>query len=207
MGKLLDFVRGCIEELKCAGRVNTSSDAEVLLEVFAEQMDTEIAKKPDAYVTGYALTQPENLEEGVYSINQSDGSQGIYLKWTDDVLTDEQILGGRVMVRYTLGEVKPNIISETHHEDMQAFVVPISKDGEVWNDMVFPERGTYFVSFASAMALEFTSSDYGAVPLGEKYIPSTIQRVGEDVLLTSPNGTLYKLSVADDGTLSAAAVE
>lgn len=38
--------------------------------------------------------------------------------------------------------------------------------------------------------------------LDEKYIPDTIQRAGNDVILTAQNGTQYKITVADDGTLS-----
>lgn len=42
--------------------------------------------------------------------------------------------------------------------------------------------------------------------LPAEFLPEEIQRVGDDVELTSPNGTKYKLSVADDGTLSAVTV-
>ena len=56
------------------------------------------------------------------------------------------------------------------------------------------ENGTFDIALYHAKAVETTVVK--TVPMAEEYMP----------LLTSPNGTKYKLTVADDGTLSATVV-
>ena len=48
--------------------------------------------------------------------------------------------------------------------------------------------------------------DTAITPLEEKFIPYTIARVEDMNILISPNGIPYKLSVSDDGTLTATEV-
>lgn len=58
----------------------------------------------------------------------------------------------------------------------------------------------------SAHTVVFGLAEDSYYTIDENYIPDTIQRVGDDVLLFSPSGSRYKLTVADDGTLSAVPV-
>lgn len=72
--------------------------------------------------------------------------------------------------------------------------------------------GTYLLKNDKGYASSITFPDYtGFVKTNikafdEKYIPDTIQRVGEPLYLTDANGVKYQLTVGTDGTLSAAAV-
>ena len=54
-------------------------------------------------------------------------------------------------------------------------------------------------------SISYTYSEVGKL-LDEKYIPSTIQRVGEPLYLYDSNGVGYEIAVGTDGTLTATAV-
>ena len=45
-----------------------------------------------------------------------------------------------------------------------------------------------------------------AVPLPDKFIPATIQRVGDPIILTDANGAKWRLTVGTDGALTTEAV-
>lgn len=81
------------------------------------------------------------------------------------------------------------------------------QDNVTVNNIVLPYAGIYF-KYSDGGNSYVTELEWGngTQTIDEKFIPDTIQRVGEAITLTSPNGTQYTLNVSNDGTLSATVV-
>ena len=78
------------------------------------------------------------------------------------------------------------------------------------NIFVFEKKGIYVMGSSwESIKLTFANPIGELKTLDEKFIPDTIARISDietATTLTSPNGTKYRLTVSDDGTLSATPV-
>ena len=137
----------------------------------------------------------------------------VFYKMSDAVLSIDQIgqiMRGEANALIGVGGGEPIDLTTfglSANENLDGFtaevVTFILKPSAVIGDVVFPECGIYFAkadenTYGSAFITDFPVEQTKTVvkTLDEKYMPT----------LTSPNGTQYKLSVADDGTLTAVAV-
>ena len=172
--------------------------------------------KPD-YVKG--VIRQESLPDGYpYKektvIEWDGGADGLYCvndTWylvSDEVISDNVLRNGTITSIIESGVtktmpvgphwdtlVKQGLISEDVSGLMEGTVVVVRKPGvSMMGDGPFERTGTYFVK------------SYGTQVT--KFVSETIHQIAEEFMpaLTSPNGTKYKLTVADDGALSAVAV-
>ena len=112
-----------------------------------------------------------------------------------------------------VGEHSVSSASGSHFVVNQNMVFVVYENNYSMNGAVFPEKGVYFMRNNSAnFAITGVAWDRNATepditwdgvvetihPMAPEFLP--------ELTLTSPNGTKYKLTVSDDGTLSAVAV-
>ena len=171
--------------------------------------------KPD-YVKG--VIRQESLPDGYpYKektvIEWDGGADGLYCvndTWylvSDEVISDDVLRNGTVtLITENVVTEKPvgphwdalvqqGLISEDVSGLMEATVVVVRKPGvSMMGEGPFERTGTYFVNSYGMRVDKFVSETIH--PIAEEFMPA----------LTSPNGTKYKLTVADDGALSAVAV-
>lgn len=79
-------------------------------------------------------------------------------------------------------------------------IVSVPKDNFNWDGVILPKAGCWAMNMGDRYVTSLTIPGYTGFPgvkrMDEKYMP----------LLTAPNGTKYKISVSDDGKLTAIAV-
>lgn len=134
-------------------------------------------------------------------------AEGLY-KVSDAVPTKDELIGGTFTTFFGDEAVEEQISSENITElpgvlalgNFNQIVIVHDSTAATEADFVASE-GIYFAYasstiYASSIAIPGYTGFPGTKRLDEKYMP----------LLTSPNGTQYKLTVADDGTLTATAV-
>lgn len=130
-------------------------------------------------------------------------AQNYFYKVSDTPLTKEQLLGGTCSVEMN-GQVSTIDITEDAIGEMGTFAVRVDWL-EYEQDIVMSVMsdanplgytvGLWFLCMSDGVSAHVSELTYTAEvvkPIDPKYI-----------VLTSPNGTKYNLSVADDGTLSA----
>lgn len=90
------------------------------------------------------------------------------------------------------------VVVQGNHIRAAFIPVPMSIEGVSVSPGVYAGYGENYGDpwYTSEITGEYEESHMEVTPLDEKYLPA----------LTSPNGTKYKLTVADDGTLSATAI-
>lgn len=167
--------------------------------------------KPD-YVKG--VIRQESLPEG-YPYKESnktviewDGNAegletfgGGYYKVSDKVFTEAELIGSVASIyNYTTGtrdvELTDNLVS-----DGGGGTVSVITDGGnipsiISSDGTSITAGTYFHLQDDSYIAKLIYGTETIHPIAEEFLP----------VLTSPNGTKYQLTVADDGTLSAVQV-
>lgn len=160
--------------------------------------------QPD-YVKG--VIRQESLPDGypykeVVTIEWDGNTDGLdvvsdfYYRVSDAIVSDEQIKAGVMMDGNGNEETVASIASWDTLVSM----------GYVTEDVVYLES-IVFVRKDSAVLQGVTFNKIGVYfgPLVRKFITETIHPMAPEFLpaLTSPNGTKYQLTVADNGTLSA----
>lgn len=135
-----------------------------------------------------------------------------YYKVSEAVLTQADLSNGASV---TLSNGYTYTISASEIEvDLDAVVIGVGamSIGENMAAEIGCETGTYFAS-AGAHTTSLTIPGYTGFPLitpvAEKFIPDTIQRVGDDVILNSSTAgstKKFKLTVDDSGTITATEV-
>lgn len=90
------------------------------------------------------------------------------------------------------------------------FFVVVPEDNMEINGEVIPSKGVYFLSNpgGGAVASSLTIPGYTGFPvtkkMEEKYLPDTaVQNGDKELVLTSPSGNVFSITVSDDGTLTA----
>ena len=137
--------------------------------------------------------------EGLESV--ADQYMGTFYKVSSKVLTDDEIKNGV----FTSSDGNTSEVSKVWDQYLSA--------GYVTEDIAFLANGVFVRNpNAEVMGMSFATPGVYFVRSGDTFVTSfaneTIHTMAPEFLpaLTSPNGTKYQLTVADDGTLSAVAV-
>lgn len=123
---------------------------------------------------------------------------GEFYKVSDMMPSDDELLGATLETSggesFKLSSAIITALSEDITIIGEGFAVIVRKDNATFNNVPFPQKGTYFSSsqgiFTSKLNKQTTT------PMAEEFMP----------VLTSPNGTKYKITVDDSGTISATEV-
>ena len=145
-----------------------------------------------------AIEWDGDTTDRIYVQHTNDADQRFY-KVSSETPSAESVTGNEI--KHTDANVTANAMAEENgwYNATPAIFCAFTSGAKI-GSWTFPEPGVYFHhNSASDGAKYVTRLEYTAATnrLNEKYMP----------ILTSPNGTKYAISVADDGTLSAVAVE
>lgn len=137
-------------------------------------------------------------------------------KFSDRVLSYEEFLSANYVV-YLGGEQHSGMVSEDNPMQNQfsdavsifesgfiSFFV-VSEDNAEGQGVIFPTKGLY----AGDDTVPFKLIKETITPMDAAFIPNTIQRVGDDIIVSSstPDSTKkFKITVDDSGVISATAV-
>lgn len=154
-------------------------------------------------VKGDTLTWDGNTD-GLVSVNELESDQPYFYKISDAVITMADYANGVIVEIAGQSQTLPAeyIAEQIATEGAVAvcdFVFYVPKDNTNAFDATFPEAGWYHVDPTESGGIlcavtipGYTGFESTTVkPLDEKFMP----------ILTSPNGTKYKLVVNDDGTI------
>ena len=129
---------------------------------------------------------------------------GMYYLISPEILTDEQIKAGVIETsHHVIASVSDRWDAMLEHgvvtEEIVAIetIIFVRKTNAEYNGVSFPEPGVYSILYSGIYNAKFSTFGETIHPMAPEFLP----------LLTSPNGTKYQLTVSDDGTLSAVAVE
>lgn len=130
-------------------------------------------------------------------------------KVSNNIYTRDELIGATISVTYDDGNVQTyimtgeDVIETSNVIDLwEGSVLVILEDNTYYNDVLFPKKGIYFCSVPP-----FPVPGTDIIEPGNytsKLSTSFIKHMSEDFmpLLTSPNGTKYKITVDDTGALS-----
>lgn len=138
----------------------------------------------------------------------------------------DSVIGAVLVSTAADGSTKEEVLTEVNATDADGLisinaisVMSVPQDDFVATEgmiagSVISKKGLYFVGVSGMTTpTKYTGILSGAATtikkIDEKFIPDTIARVSDVeavTILTSPNGTKYRLTVSDDGTLSATAI-
>jgi hypothetical protein len=175
----------------------------------------------NGFATGTAVANGDTLSwDGNLDAMPIVKSPNGYIKWiyvSDNVPTMEQIGAGHTLAinGYSGNEININITpSESENYiyvgDIDGQYLYIIKKPCAVGSMMFERAGIYFNSDSTATiyTCRLTINGYtftpctAYAPIGEEYIPSSIQRVGNPLYLYNANGFRYEIIVGTDGALS-----
>ena len=167
-----------------------------------------IASSPinDIYYCGEKTGSSLSINEGnIYKVHGSDGNT--YISTCQRVPIPGLVIGyaGYVLGNARLG-VDAGYLSGTHSN------YPITDTGEPWCFISYNNTAkNAIISTISNFRISsiHVQTAHELKQLDEKYIPSTIQRVGDDLILlssTADSTKKFKITVDDNGTISATEV-
>ena len=167
-----------------------------------------IASSPinDIYYYGEKTGSSLSIDEGsIYKVNGSDGNT--YISTCQRVPIPGLAIG---LAGYVLGNARLGVdagyLNGTHSN------YPITDTGEPWCFISYKNTAkNAIISTISDFRISsiHVQTAHELKQLDEKYIPSTIQRVGDDLILlssTADSTKKFKITVDDSGTLSATEV-
>ena len=141
-------------------------------------------------------------------------------KFSDRVLTYEEFLSAKYVI-YNGEEQYSGMVSKAEPKQTQLAdavsrfeclrggvqVVVVSEDNAGASGIIFPTKGLY--AFYSEHNPTFKLIKETITPMDANFIPNTIQRVGEDVIIpssTADSTKKFKITVDDSGTIKATEV-
>lgn len=159
MGKLLQWVKECIEGCRTRGELNASSEGQVLLEKFAEHFDA-----------GGVVSYDDLKDRPFYytELTKADTGQGFVYYKVSDAVPETVPPYAAVWVVVADGNEVTQIIGTKPAGDGIIAVADLifiaTKDGASQSGVVFPERGIYFHKGPSmyVSAVAFAYEDPGA---------------------------------------------
>ena len=162
---------------------------------------------------GWSVEWDENIDGKINAIGEP-----LY-KFSDRVLTYEEFLSAKYVLYYDGEEQESGMVSETDPDQTQLTdavsrfiflygevqVLVVSEDNAEASGIIFPTKGLY----TNKAFQPFKLIGETITPMDANFIPNTIQRVGDDVIISSSTADStkkFKITVDDSGTISATEV-
>lgn len=184
-----NLIKECNMECNTRGEMISDNMGELLAKKFAETFD----KFGYPYKSGFNIEWDGNVD-GLVGIPFS--SNGGFYKVSDIALSYDELIGATL----TLSGGEPMLLtSNSVHNggsviSVGEYIISVHQDNSTLYNITFPVKGTYFCRLNGAYTKQLIKEKIN--PMAEYFMP----------VLTSPNGTKYKLTVDDTGTLSATEV-
>ena len=118
-----------------------------------------------------------------------------FYKVSDMVPTDNELIGATIETSagesFKLDSTYITAVTEDITTIGEGYALIVRKDNATFNNVTIPQKGTYFIVASGFYTTRLSTQTI--TPMAEEFLP----------VLTSPNGTKYKITVDDSGTISA----
>lgn len=176
-----------------------NSNTEETLEKQPEPVGGGLTELPEGYPY---KEQSETVIEWDGNTEGLDNIGGRFFLVSPTILSNDEIKNGVVTgsdgFRWIMAEhwdtyVSVGYVAEDYVMVADGYVIFVRKAGAEVMGIPIEKPGVYFMNMNGNYIESFTTSSETIYTMAEEFMP----------LLTSPNGTKYKLTVSDDGALSA----